>query len=392
MSRSEGMRRAALAAGTLGSAVAAAVAVVWLIRPGSGMFDQDPQLAMLADAAGPHVATMVQAAAGLIGLATGIAGLARVLPTSGLVIASALQVLVFGVLLQSPMILNAAGYLVAFAMPAVGAILMVQLIRRYPVARWVVGLPALVAIAFALYRTREPIARLGGLMGPALAQALPPMLLTIAFALTAACWLVAAAATAAGTRTGTSAMAWIVRHRAVFTVIAACCLLPYGLARLTWFTPWPLLGGAGIDMPTRIWGIVLGSGAWLGFVLTLGLIRPWGEVFPRWMPFVAGRPVPIAAAAVPGGAVAAIACAAAIPWLYAAGRNVPTAAAVEASTSTASPTVDPVWHALEAALIFPCWLWGPTLALAVLGYVGHRQRHSETEPRNHSSTEERSTR
>ena len=36
--------------------------------------------------------------------------------------------------------------------------------------------------------------------------------------------------------------------------------------------------------------------------LTLGLVRPWGEVFPRWIPFVGGtslpvRPVVIAAAA-----------------------------------------------------------------------------------------------
>jgi hypothetical protein len=27
--------------------------------------------------------------------------------------------------------------------------------------------------------------------------------------------------------------------------------------------------------------------------LTLGLVRPWGEVFPRWLPFVGGTPVPV---------------------------------------------------------------------------------------------------
>jgi hypothetical protein len=27
-------------------------------------------------------------------------------------------------------------------------------------------------------------------------------------------------------------------------------------------------------------------------LLTLGLVRPWGEVFPRWIPAVGGRPVP----------------------------------------------------------------------------------------------------
>lgn len=28
-------------------------------------------------------------------------------------------------------------------------------------------------------------------------------------------------------------------------------------------------------------------------LLTLGLVRPWGEVFPDWMPLVAGRRVPV---------------------------------------------------------------------------------------------------
>lgn len=40
-------------------------------------------------------------------------------------------------------------------------------------------------------------------------------------------------------------------------------------------------------------------------LLALGLVRPWGEVFPRWLPVLGGRRVPIAAAVVPaaGGAV-----------------------------------------------------------------------------------------
>jgi hypothetical protein len=27
-------------------------------------------------------------------------------------------------------------------------------------------------------------------------------------------------------------------------------------------------------------------------LLTLGLVRPWGEVFPQWIPMIGGRPVP----------------------------------------------------------------------------------------------------
>ncbi len=44
--------------------------------------------------------------------------------------------------------------------------------------------------------------------------------------------------------------------------------------------------------------------------LTVGLVRPWGEVFPRWLPRVGGRPVPARAVTVAGyagaGAIAAL--------------------------------------------------------------------------------------
>jgi hypothetical protein len=34
-------------------------------------------------------------------------------------------------------------------------------------------------------------------------------------------------------------------------------------------------------------------------LLTLGLVRPWGEVVPRWVPVLGGRPVPLRAATFP---------------------------------------------------------------------------------------------
>src|SRR5690625_3665627 len=100
---------------------------------------------------------------------------------------------------------------------------------------------------------------------------------------------------------------------------------------------------------------MLSTGAWAGFILTMGLIRPWGEVFPRWMPRVAGRPVPVWFAAGPGAAVAAILVVSAVPML----RMFAEQGLIEAVVS---------------ALIFPLWFWGPALALAVWGYVLHRRR------------------
>ena len=35
-------------------------------------------------------------------------------------------------------------------------------------------------------------------------------------------------------------------------------------------------------------------------------------------------------------------------------------------------------QALLATLIFPLWIWGPALALAVWGYVGHRREIAQS--------------
>lgn len=42
----------------------------------------------------------------------------------------------------------------------------------------------------------------------------------------------------------------------------------------------------------------------IGSVLVFGLIGPWGERFPRWIPMLRGRRVPISLAVVPALAIA----------------------------------------------------------------------------------------
>lgn len=151
-------------------------------------------------------------------------------------------------------------------------------------------------------------------------------------------------------------------------MLAAAGPLPYGLIRASWLTPWPLLvpGGEAMAPELRLRGLLLGGAGLLGGVLTLGLIRPWGVVFPRWMPHLAGRPVPVRAAVVPGGLVAGLLCAAAAPMLRA----------------TLTPADGSVFDDLEglerllATAMFPFWLWGPALALAVWGYARSRRSAS----------------
>jgi hypothetical protein len=52
-----------------------------------------------------------------------------------------------------------------------------------------------------------------------------------------------------------------------------------------------------------------------GAFLTLGLVRRWGEVFPRWMPFLSGRRVPIPLAVVPAALVSVLVTAAGLMFV-----------------------------------------------------------------------------
>lgn len=293
-------------------------------------------------------------AAALLGVVTAAAALAR--PTAraaGRLVAPVgiLEVAMFGLLAQGSGTLPAAGYLVSFAVPVLAVWAGVQVFRTR--LAWRLPIAAVAALAVVgVVVGRGAFADWWVAITSGLARepwALPSVLLPLA---TAAAWagLVAVGAWRRGSlRTAT---AWVTRHRRLFTIVAALGPLPYALARATWLTPWPLLGnGEDLTLAVKIQGLSLSSGAWLGIVLTLGLILPWGERLPRWFGRRAGRPVPPAAAIVSGGVVAVMLCGAAVPMLLMMG-----------------------W---AGALYFPAWFWGPALALAVWGYAGHRYGVSE---------------
>ena len=304
--------------------------------------------------AGP--AAVVLAVTALLGALAALAALAGILPRAALLATAALEMLVVGVGMGSTSILSMAGYLLALAMPYLVGLVLVQSIRRYPRARPALIVATALALgAGALFLGRPLVELLGSLL-PAVVAVLPWIGFTLLLVAVGALWAAAAVLALRGGDGARRATAWVTRRRVLFTVLAACGPLPYALARLTWLTPWPQLAPVGtIDLTTRLWGLMLSSGCWLAVLLTLGLLRPWGEVFPRWMPVVAGRPVPIAAAAVPGSAIAALLSFAAVPLLVGAAAQGQGLSLV-----------------LTFALVFPCWLWGPALALAVWGYVGHR--------------------
>lgn len=98
-------------------------------------------------------------------------------------------------------------------------------------------------------------------------------------------------------------------------------------------------------------------------LLTLGLVQPWGEVVPRWFPFIGGRRVPPFAAIVPAGlgAAALTAIWAPTPWMF-----------LSDSGTGLEPTGG--WEILMAAAYLPLMLWGPLLAAVTWAYYHRRCR------------------
>jgi hypothetical protein len=96
--------------------------------------------------------------------------------------------------------------------------------------------------------------------------------------------------------------------------VAVACLapLPYEVTRLAWYFGYPL----GIsedflrmmqDTPGMLdVGLGCAIASTVGGVLTHGLVSSWGEVYPRWLWFKAGKPVPPALAVVPAAVVSVI--------------------------------------------------------------------------------------
>ncbi|MEW2220227.1 hypothetical protein AB0939_13135 [Streptomyces sp. NPDC006990] len=156
--------------------------------------------------------------------------------------------------------------------------------------------------------------------------------------------------------------AWARRAAAAVVWVA----LPSGLWRVAVVLGVPLgLGQAEYDsMLVPGWGLLglpllslLQEGlAWL----TLGLVRSWGEVWPRWLPFLGGRPVPVWAAVGPA-AFGAMACS-----VY----------GVLLLWTTAHAEMDIArWGKWLLDLCYvPMIAWGPLLAAVTVHYYRRRTR------------------
>jgi hypothetical protein len=102
-----------------------------------------------------------------------------------------------------------------------------------------------------------------------------------------------------------------------------------------------------------------------GAILTLGLVQRWGEVFPRWLPFLRGRRVPIWLAVVPASLISVLVTAAGLMFV-----RMTLTGQLGDILGEGVLTADN-WAALAPELLWP--LWGAALGAATLAYYYRRR-------------------
>jgi hypothetical protein len=127
----------------------------------------------------------------------------------------------------------------------------------------------------------------------------------------------------------------------------------------------------GLDVPG--WGsvYVVGlSAASMGLaLLALGLIRPWGEVVPGWMPLLGGRRVPPLAAVIPAGLAAVLLTVLTVAGAMGWSREMHLAGSPGGAAA-----------GLMTAAYLPLLTWGPLLGLTTLAYYLRRLGASPASP------------
>jgi hypothetical protein len=158
------------------------------------------------------------------------------------------------------------------------------------------------------------------------------------------------------------------------TYVAVIIPVLYAVTRWAWALGIPL----GISeeflregQEVGLWwaGAALATLAVGGAILTLGLIQHWGEVFPRWIPFVGGKRVPIPLAVVPASLVAVLVTSAGLMFVRLTLTGRLDAMLGEGVLSAQN------WAALAPELLWP--VWGGALGSATLAYYYRRRGKCE---------------
>jgi hypothetical protein len=146
------------------------------------------------------------------------------------------------------------------------------------------------------------------------------------------------------------------------TGLAVVLPLGYAVTRYAWALGIPL--GVSPELLDELGkGVYAGAGlatlGVLGAVLTLGLVQQWGEVFPRWMIGVRGRPVPVGLAVVPAAIVSVVVTSAGLMFvrLGITGRFAENLPGGTSDVAAWLPEMFwPLWGAALAAATYAYWL------------------------------------
>ncbi|MFD5397492.1 hypothetical protein ACFWJW_25140 [Streptomyces sp. NPDC127097] len=98
-------------------------------------------------------------------------------------------------------------------------------------------------------------------------------------------------------------------------------------------------------------------------LLTLGLVQPWGERVPRWVPVLGGRRIPVPAAVVPASLGAAAVTVITVVSSFGWGEEM---------AASAAPKGVAAW--VMTAAYLPLLAWGPLLGCVTMAYWRRRRR------------------
>jgi hypothetical protein len=128
----------------------------------------------------------------------------------------------------------------------------------------------------------------------------------------------------------------------------------------------------------RFAGAALATLAVLGAILTLGLVQRWGEVFPRWLPGLRGRRVPVTLAVVPAAMVSVVVASAGLMFVR---------LGVTGQFHDSLPFASGDVAAWLPEMFWP--LWGAALAAAAVAYLLRRRGEARTDGLSRRSSRSR---
>ncbi|ASR34517.1 hypothetical protein BAY61_05390 [Prauserella marina] len=150
----------------------------------------------------------------------------------------------------------------------------------------------------------------------------------------------------------------------IATAIAVAVPFGYAVTRFGWLFGIPVgISDEFLAVITEIAPIGAGLAAFglLGAVLTVGLVRPWGEIWPRWVPLLRGRTIP---ARLPAFAALAVA------------MPITSAGLMYVRKKIRGEDMGPAGASDQLGAWLPemLWpLWGAALAVAAIAYLVRRR-------------------